>query len=87
QSERSKVEMFAAAVLKIRGTAAAIPMHQQISTREAVLKVASADLIFCCVDTHNGRMYLDRLASYFLIPLFDVGVKIPTHVDPEDGRV
>lgn len=87
QSERSKVEMFADAVLKIRGTAAAIPMHQQISTRETVLKVASADLIFCCVDTHNGRMYLDRLASYFLIPLFDVGVKIPTHVDPEDGRV
>ncbi|UXJ50304.1 ThiF family adenylyltransferase [Pseudomonas citronellolis] len=87
QSGRSKVEMFADAVQKIRGTTAAIPVHRQISTREAVLKVASADVIFCCVDTHNGRMYLDRLASYFLIPLFDVGVKIPTHEDPDDGRV
>ncbi|MFJ3051896.1 ThiF family adenylyltransferase [Pseudomonas nitroreducens] len=86
QSERSKVEMFADAVLKIRGNSAAVPVHQQISTREAILKVASADLIFCCVDTHNGRMYLDRLATYFLIPLFDVGVKIPTYDDPDDGR-
>lgn len=87
QSGRSKVEMFADAVERIRGSAVAIPVHQLISTREAILKAASADVIFCCVDTHIGRMYVDLLASHFLIPLFDVGVKIPTHEDPEDGRV
>lgn len=65
QSERSKVEMFAAAVLKIRGTAAAIPMHQQISTREAVLKVASADLIFAVWTLTTGGC-----TSIGLLPTF-----------------
>ncbi|MDH8644575.1 ThiF family adenylyltransferase, partial [Klebsiella pneumoniae] len=60
--------------------------HNTIFSREAVLAAANADIIFCCVDTYHARMIADRIASAFLIPLLDVGVKIPTHVDPDDGR-
>ena len=42
------------------------------------LKNTQADVVVCCVDTHRGRMLADRLASVFLLPLFDVGVAIPT---------
>ncbi|MDN4654713.1 ThiF family adenylyltransferase [Enterobacter hormaechei] len=83
---RSKVDMFAQAIRNIRGKDIAQPIQDTIFSREAVLSAANADVIFCCVDTFQARMIADRIASSFLIPLLDVGVKIPTHVDPEDGR-
>lgn len=83
---RSKVDMFAQAIWRIRGEDIAHPIQNTIFSREAVLAVANVDVIFCCVDTYQARMIADRIASSFLIPLLDVGVKIPTHVDPEDGR-
>lgn len=81
----SKVEMFAAAVSRIRGENVATAIHSSILAREAVLAVADADVIFCCVDSYQGRMVVDRISSAFLIPLLDVGVIIPTHIEPEDG--
>ena len=83
---RSKVEMFAEAIQRIRADNVAKPIHGSIFSRKTILKVADADVIFCCVDTANARMITDLIASAFLIPLLDVGVNIPTHVDPEDGR-
>ncbi|HCL5250690.1 TPA: ThiF family adenylyltransferase [Salmonella enterica] len=85
-SYRSKVDMFAEAIRCIRGEDIARPINNTIFSREAILAAANADVIFCCVDTYQARMIADRIASSFLIPLLDVGVKIPTHVDPDDGR-
>ena len=85
-SYRPKVDMFAEAIRCIRGEDIARPINNTIFSREAVLAAANADVIFCCVDTYQARMIADRIASSFLIPLLDVGVKIPTHVDPDDGR-
>lgn len=81
----SKVEMFAAAVSRLRGENVATAIHSSIFAREAVLAVADADVIFCCVDSYQGRMIADRISSAFLIPLIDVGVIIPTHIEPDDG--
>lgn len=75
---RPKVEMFAQAINRIRDTPFAKPINASILTREAVLAAAGADVIFCCVDTHQARMVADLISTTFLIPLFDVGVKIPT---------
>ncbi|MEP9178940.1 ThiF family adenylyltransferase [Enterobacter cloacae] len=83
---RLKVDMFADSIRNIWGKDIAYPIPSTIFSREAILAVANADVIFCCVDTFMARMIADRIASSFLIPLLDVGVKIPTHVDPEDGR-
>ncbi|HHB8032614.1 TPA: ThiF family adenylyltransferase [Klebsiella pneumoniae] len=85
-SYRPKVDMFAEAIRCIRGEDIARPINNTIFSREAILAAANADVIFCCVDTYQARMIADRIASSFLIPLLDVGVKIPTHVDPDDGR-
>lgn len=86
QSKRPKVEMFAEAIERIRGPNVAEPINNSVLSREAVLAVANADVIFCCVDTHQGRMICDLMASSFLTPLFDVGVKIPTRPTESDGR-
>ncbi|MFG0669720.1 ThiF family adenylyltransferase [Pseudomonas sp. xss_1] len=80
-SSATKVEMFASSIERVRGKGVARPIAKSIGTREAVLAAADADILFCCVDTRYARMIADRIASRFLIPLFDVGVLIPTMKD------
>lgn len=41
------------------------------------------DLIFGCTDDQWGRALLNRLAIYYLIPVFDMGVKI----DSKEGQI
>lgn len=81
---RPKVEMFAQAINRIRAVPFAKSINASVLTREAVLEAAGADVIFCCVDTHQARMVADLISTTFLIPLFDVGVKIPTRKDGDD---
>lgn len=78
KSEQAKVEAFAEAVVRYRGDGVAIPLNASISSREAVLLASQADVIFSCVDTLDARHIADLIAASFLIPLFDVGVSIPT---------
>lgn len=78
KAQRSKVVAFAEAVTSYRGKGVAVPVSASISTREAVLCASQADVMFSCVDTLDARQIADLLAASFLIPLFDVGVSIPT---------
>lgn len=84
ERERLKVEMIAEAIASYRGPNAAITVAQTIKSREAVLAASECDAIFCCVDTQEARQIADLIASAFLIPLFDVGVSIPTR-KTDDG--
>lgn len=77
---RPKVEVLADAVERIRGTRIAHPINASVFDRQAVLAVADADVIFCCVDSQQGRLICDLMSSSFLTPLFDVGVTIPTRL-------
>lgn len=36
----------------------------------------SCDIIFGCTDDHDGRMFLNRFAYFYLIPVIDVGLAI-----------
>lgn len=38
--------------------------------------ITACDLVFGCTDDHDGRMLLNRLAYFYLIPVFDVGIGI-----------
>ena len=41
------------------------------------------DLVFCCTDSHGSRAVINQIAYQYLIPTFDIGVRI----DAEDGKV
>ena len=43
---------------------------------EAVQAIAECDVVFGCVDSIDGRWLLNRLATFYLLPYFDVGVKL-----------
>jgi len=79
-----KVDMFAAAVARYREPSVVHPMPASLGARESVLAASQGDVIFCCTDTVEARFLSDLICSTFLIPLFDVGVVIPTK--QVDGR-
>jgi len=46
-----------------------------MTTLEATARaLAAADIVFGCTDDNAGRLVLSRLATYFLVPVIDVGV-------------
>jgi len=51
----------------------------------ALTAASGADVIFCCVDSIEGRHHCDLLAQACLIPIVDIGVTIPTRRDPAKG--
>jgi hypothetical protein len=86
EAHRLKVDVYADAAAKIRPSCSVTPIPKSVSTRDAVLALMQADVIFVCVDSHEGRMVADRIAAAFMIPLFDMGVLIPTRKN-EHGEI
>lgn len=43
---------------------------------KAIFAVADCDIVFGCLDTIEGRHILNRLATFYLIPYIDLGVKL-----------
>ncbi len=81
-----KVEMFAGAIRRHRPDCETIQLPASIATRKAIFAACEADLLFSCVDTAEGRHIADRLSAYFVMPLLDIGVAIPTEAAPAAGR-
>lgn len=75
---RLKVEMFVEAVRGYRGEGVAEAIPLSILTRDAILAAGQCDVLFCCVDSLEARQVLDLVSAAYLLPLFDVGVVIPT---------
>lgn len=86
QAKRLKVDVLAERLNPLREEAFLEGIDADVMTRRAVLGAAQGDVLICCVDTHRARMVADRLAAAFLLPLFDVGVAIPTR-KTEDGQL
>ena len=39
-------------------------------------KLKSCDVLFGCTDDHDGRALLNRFAYFYLVPVFDMGIRI-----------
>ncbi|MFW5393262.1 ThiF family adenylyltransferase [Yersinia sp. 2544 StPb PI] len=74
----AKVVSIANALSAYREDIEVITVKASLSTREAINSAGTADVLFCCVDSFEGRQMCDRVAAAFLQPLFDVAVTIPT---------
>lgn len=87
QHERAKVDVFERAITSYRGPGVAQPLKASIFTREAVLLASQAEVVFSCMDSLEGRQIVDMLCAAFLLPLFDVGVSIPTRQGVAGPRI
>lgn len=80
RARMNKAVMFAGAVDAYRGGDVATAVPLSIADRSAVLAASQADVLFSCVDTLEARHLADRMAAAFVLPLFDLGVTIPTRL-------
>lgn len=71
-----KIHVMSRAVSAMGLGTKTFPFASDILTREAITALASCDVIFGCVDSIDGRHFLNKLSSYYLIPYIDVGVRI-----------
>lgn len=73
---RPKVEAMARAIAAMGfGTEVEIVPHD-LATPRAVKAVAECDVVFGCMDGVEGRHLLNRLAAFYVLPYFDVGVRL-----------
>ena len=48
----------------------------ELAHPDAIAAAAGADVVFGCLDSIDGRHLLNRLATYYALPYFDVGVRL-----------
>jgi hypothetical protein len=74
--KRLKVEVMARAIAAMGFGTELELVADDLATPRAVKAVAECDVVFGCMDGVEGRHLLNRLAAYYVLPYFDVGVKL-----------
>ena len=81
QQARLKVDV-AARVIGAMGLGTVVETYpRSLFDPETVHAVAGCDVVFGCMDSIDGRHLLNKLATFYLLPYFDLGVKLEA-----DGR-
>ena len=78
-----KVEVMAEMIWEINPAAKITVFVGNILDDEVINDVLRCDLVLGCTDTYHGRAALSDLATRFLLPAIDVGVK----AEGRDGKV
>ena len=81
---RTKVQTLSAAIKRIGlGTKVVTFTTNLYDSKEALYELINCDVIFGCVDSVDGRHLLSQLTNFYLIPYFDIGVRLDA--DGEGG--
>ncbi|MDE3001415.1 MAG: ThiF family adenylyltransferase [Gemmatimonadota bacterium] len=83
QDGRHKVDVLSDAISRIGIGTHVFQLNTDLWKPQAVRAVAQCDLIFGCVDTVDGRFLLSTLASHYMLPYIDLGVRIHAVPDGE----
>ncbi|MCW3110417.1 MAG: ThiF family adenylyltransferase, partial [Segetibacter sp.] len=77
EEKKYKVDVLSDAIHKMGlGTLTMCYKTNLYDHLQALKSLASCDVIFGCVDSVDGRHLLNQLCTYYLIPYFDLGVKL-----------
>lgn len=82
-TRRFKVDVLGDAVERIGLGTRVVRLRTNLWDPDAIRAVAECDVVIGCVDTVDARYLLNRLATYYLLPYFDVGVRLVAA--PEGG--
>lgn len=76
KARRFKVDVAKRAV-EAMGLGTKVQTHaKSLFDADVIRCVASCDVVFGCMDSIDGRHLLNKLATFYLLPYFDLGVKI-----------
>jgi|GEM_PF-140456 len=88
RDKRPKVDVLADAVRRAELGTRVITLQKNLWDPETIRDVAQCDVVFGCMDTVDGRFLLNALATYYLIPYFDIGVRLDAVPEGRDrGRI
>lgn len=76
RAEHFKVDVMARAIAALEFGTEVVTFTRNLYDPEVVKAVAGCDVLFGCMDSVDGRHLLNRLATFYLLPYFDVGVKL-----------
>lgn len=77
---RPKVEVIATSIAEMGLGVRVVPIEAWAGDPTCRDVLRTSDVIFGCTDDHEGRLYLNRVAYYYLVPVIDFGLAI----DPGD---
>jgi molybdopterin/thiamine biosynthesis adenylyltransferase len=90
---RPKVEVVAREIARMALDVRVFPIEAWVGDPGCRDALKSCDVIFGATDDHDGRLFLNRFAYYYLVPVVDMGLaidvgdgEIPT-IHAFDGRV
>jgi len=76
-NEKLKVDVLSNSINKIGfNTQVSTYPSNLYDSPDAIKDLASCDILLGCVDSEDGRRLLNQIATFYLIPYFDLGVKI-----------
>lgn len=90
---RPKVEVLAHAIAEMGLGVRVVPFEAWVGDPQCRDVLRSSDIILGCTDDHEGRLFLNRFAYYYLVPVIDIGLAIevddadPPAIRAFDGRV
>ena len=76
RNRRFKVDVLARAISKMGLGTVVETYPTSLFDPSAIKAVASCDIVLGCMDSIDGRHLLNKLATFYLLPYFDLGVKI-----------
>ena len=76
RARRFKVDVLARAIRCMGLETEVVPLARDLHGADVVKMVAECDAVFGCMDNVDGRHLLNRLAVFYSLPYFDVGVKL-----------
>ncbi len=77
KKKKKKVVMMATAINKVGlGTKVIALAADLFASKKALLELIQCDIIFGCVDGAESRHLINQLTNFYLIPYFDMGVRI-----------
>lgn len=74
--QRYKANVLAAAVTRMELGTRVVPIANSLFDPQVVRRVAQCDVVFGCMDSVDGRALLNRLATFYVLPYIDVGVRL-----------
>lgn len=78
---RPKAHTLAWQIAKMGIGVRAVPFRGWASNPAMRDALRSCDVVFGCTDDHDGRMFLNRLAAFYAMPVIDMGLVIEPNED------
>jgi hypothetical protein len=73
---RPKVHILASAIARMGLNQEVVALASNLINPDVVRKVGECDIVIGCMDGAEGRHLLNRLATFYVLPYFDVGVRL-----------